>query len=355
MSLSAFLFIAAAPAAPSGDAGSLPALAKGGDVFATALIWESDDSDLSAPTGDAFSWRIASAFENLDTPRRRSPVEHAGPLGLTDLVLLPWPVNHGAEGLSTRFGDFDYPGFSPLTDGEAASVNATEGETSRMPRARPDRDPRPSVTRRRARTLLAYAPDPGETDAPFDALINSPAANPAEDVEGRGPVAWAHDLSSAGLLGRFIRNTRDAAADLPLPASVWEADEQRCLAEAIYFEARGEPEVGQIAVAQIVLNRVGSSDYPDTICGVVYQDQAMRDQCQFSFACDGIANRVDSARDWRSARRIARQATAGSNRLADLSGATNYHADYVTPYWAKDMNLVARIGAHLFYRVRSEG
>ena len=84
----------------------------------------------------------------------------------------------------------------------------------------------------------------------------------------------------------------------PIPASARSATELKCLATAIYFEARGEPEHGQIAVAQVVLNRLKNPTYPNTICGVVYQNKTHRNRCQFSFACDGRPERITDMGSW---------------------------------------------------------
>jgi spore germination cell wall hydrolase CwlJ-like protein len=128
--------------------------------------------------------------------------------------------------------------------------------------------------------------------------------------------------------------------------------EQRCLAEAIYFEARSEPEAGQAAVAQVVLNRVNSGLYPATVCGVVYQNRNRHLGCQFSFACEGRSLRVNEPDSWRQAVRIARQVTDGTTYLADIGGATHYHANYVRPFWANRLKRMDRIGHHIFYKLR---
>jgi spore germination cell wall hydrolase CwlJ-like protein len=125
--------------------------------------------------------------------------------------------------------------------------------------------------------------------------------------------------------------------------------EENCLARAIYFEARSESELGQIAVAKVVLNRVKDSEYPNTICGVVYQGSGRRNSCQFSFACDGLPDDVKSASAWSQAKRLAKKTIAGDAKVAALTTATNYHADYVKPKWAKSMKRLVKIGRHIFY------
>jgi len=125
--------------------------------------------------------------------------------------------------------------------------------------------------------------------------------------------------------------------------------EQYCLAQAIYFEARGETVDGQFAVGRVVLNRVGDKRYPDTICGVVFQNQKWVDRCQFSFACDETSDNPKEHASWKIARRIA--SLVQSNWLPDdLGAATHYHADYVSPGWAGRMDKTASVGRHIFYR-----
>lgn len=125
--------------------------------------------------------------------------------------------------------------------------------------------------------------------------------------------------------------------------------EENCLARAVYFEARSESDLGQLAVAKVILNRVKDPEYPNSICGVVYQGSGRRNSCQFSFACDGLPDDVKSASSWAHAKRIAQKAIAGDARVAAIATATNYHADYVKPKWAKSMKRLIKIGRHVFY------
>ncbi len=128
--------------------------------------------------------------------------------------------------------------------------------------------------------------------------------------------------------------------------------EKRCLAEAIYFEARSEPEEGQAAVAQVVLNRVASGLYPSTICGVVYQNRNRYNACQFSFACEGKSLRVNDQESWHTAVRIAEAVSDGKTYVSDVGSATHYHANYVRPRWARQLVKMDVIGHHIFYRLR---
>lgn len=122
-----------------------------------------------------------------------------------------------------------------------------------------------------------------------------------------------------------------------------------CMAAAVYYEARGEPDLGQRAVAQVVMNRVESKRYPNSICGVVFQNKAMRNRCQFSFACDGRPEKPRPGKAWNKALDIAKRFEAGE-RLAKVAEATNYHADYVRPRWARSMRRISKIGRHIFLK-----
>ena len=131
------------------------------------------------------------------------------------------------------------------------------------------------------------------------------------------------------------------------------ARQMRCLGEAIYFEARSEPEVGQAAVAQVVLNRVRSGIFPTNVCAVVYQDRNRPFACQFSFACEGKSLRIEEPAAWATATRIAQAVVSGVNYNPKVVEALNYHANYVYPFWAPSLRRVDRIGAHIFYAMRA--
>jgi hypothetical protein len=125
--------------------------------------------------------------------------------------------------------------------------------------------------------------------------------------------------------------------------------EAECLARAIYFEARSESEMGQLAVAKVVLNRLKDPAYPKTICGVVYQGSSRLNACQFSFACDGISDQPRQRIAWDQSRRIAARALAGDQSINILGAATYYHADYVNPKWSSSFKRLIKIGRHIFY------
>ncbi|WP_158808728.1 cell wall hydrolase [Beijerinckia sp. L45] len=131
------------------------------------------------------------------------------------------------------------------------------------------------------------------------------------------------------------------------------AHERKCLAEAVYFESRSEPEEGQAAVAQVVLNRATSGLYPASICGVVYQNRTHYKACQFSFACEGKSLRINEPDAWHTAERIADEVVDGKTYLSDVGGATHYHAKYVRPGWARRLVKMDVIGHHIFYKLKA--
>lgn len=123
----------------------------------------------------------------------------------------------------------------------------------------------------------------------------------------------------------------------------------KCLAMNIYWEARSEPLVGQVAVAAVTLNRVEDQRFPDDVCKVVRQGgEIRRHRCQFSWWCDGKKDIPLEAEAWRRANTLARLTAAGV--IQDpTGGAMWYHADYVEPYWAEAKKQVTKIGRHIFY------
>jgi spore germination cell wall hydrolase CwlJ-like protein len=170
---------------------------------------------------------------------------------------------------------------------------------------------------------------------------------PANVANAPTPLAASQQLAyaraNAPVSGGYTTSESLEASDREL----W------CLATAIYFEARGESYRGQVAVAQVVLNRMRDHRYPDTICGVVFQNQHRRNACQFSFACDGIADRVSERQPWAQAEEIARKVASGELYLTEVGTATHYHATYVRPPWARRMDRVTQIGLHVFYKFRA--
>ncbi|MCA3554601.1 cell wall hydrolase [Aestuariivirga sp.] len=171
---------------------------------------------------------------------------------------------------------------------------------------------------------------------------------PSVIVKGPSP----HKVLQGIQLKRTVaaaRKPAGQAAQKAIAMRRFQAAEENCLARAVYFEARSESQLGQLAVAKVILNRVKDPEYPKSICGVVYQGSGRRNSCQFSFACDGLPDDVRSAAAWANAKRIAQMAMSGDAKVAAIGTATNYHADYVNPKWAKSMKRLIKIGRHVFY------
>lgn len=192
-----------------------------------------------------------------------------------------------------------------------------------------------------------------------------------EDAVAARPAATNFANANAGTLPRHDANPADAdpaptaaaapsanllRARLPSPAALMHltatalGKAKHCLASAVYFEARDEPVSGQIAVAQVVINRVFSGFYPNDLCNVVYQNASRHLECQFTFACDGKRNIVNEHGAWARAQQIAGQVLAGDLYDQAVGSSTHYHALYVRPDWVQEMKKRARYGTHNFYR-----
>jgi hypothetical protein len=184
---------------------------------------------------------------------------------------------------------------------------------------------------------------------PADPLIDGASAAFAASAKAgaSGGGEWAGLLKNASL-----------SPDQPqtlfggLTEDEFRKRELRCMATAIYFEARDEPVKGQIAVAQVIMNRIRSPFYPKTVCGVVYQGERNRHGCQFSFTCTGKNNFVREKPEWATSVKLAKQVIAGEVFLDEVGYATHYHATYVHPEWRHELDKVAQIGGHIFYKMK---
>ena len=140
--------------------------------------------------------------------------------------------------------------------------------------------------------------------------------------------------------------TSSKLLSLPVPKS---NKQMSCLAEALYFEARGEPIKGQLAVGEVILNRVEDTRYPSSICKVINQGTGRRFACQFTYTCDGKLETVHEQKPYEMALKIAKiLMTTHDRRLT--RGSTHYHSNYVNPNWSKKFERVAKFGRHIFYR-----
>jgi len=202
---------------------------------------------------------------------------------------------------------------------------------------------------------------PGE-----EPLIVMPGALPDPDLKITASLPSAADeLLKAGDSGESIAakgevNTDNQRAKTPaerlgLFDEKARAKSEKCLTEAVYFEARGEAVRGQIAVAQVVMNRAFSGFYPSTVCGVVYQNKHRHLACQFTFACDRVADVVREPDMWDRARKIAKAMLDGQLWLPEVAKSTHYHAYWVRPSWVNEMKKMYKFGVHTFYRPRAWG
>jgi hypothetical protein len=202
---------------------------------------------------------------------------------------------------------------------------------------------------------------PGE-----EPVVVMPAALPDPDmkvmaslpVDADGPVRageMGESIAPKGEVNTDNQRSKTPAERLGLFDEKSRAKSEKCLAEAVYFEARGEAVRGQIAVAQVVLNRAFSGKYPETVCGVVYQNKNRHFACQFTFACDNIPDVVREPDMWDRAKKIAKAMLDGKLWLPEVDHSTHYHAYWVRPSWVSEMKKMYKFGVHTFYRPRAWG
>jgi spore germination cell wall hydrolase CwlJ-like protein len=235
---------------------------------------------------------------------------------------------------------FDRPSQPSVVEGgkkvALAAITKDSGKHALVPKRNPMREAAPEP----APIAYANVESREATEAPFRAVLGTPRsrpeiAAPPSPLKEPATHAWFHD---------------------PIPEKARSKKEQKCLAEAIYFEARGEPLQGQQAVAQVVVNRLKNPAYPKSVCGVVYQNKNKRNRCQFSFACDGIRDVVRQGEAWDTAQKLAEQVLDSEiEPLVAVGAATHYHATYVRPRWARKMRKMDKIGHHIFYKTKNGG
>lgn len=168
-------------------------------------------------------------------------------------------------------------------------------------------------------------------------------------------TAFAEEALTPELLASYVSQTDFKLTD---ERKAIASQEIYCLGQAIYHEARGEPDRGQWAVASVILNRVESRQYPNSVCGVVFQNAHLPNRCQFSFACDGRpdegghGNQIDR-QSWVKSHLMAKIAynkfLHGKRHEEGLTTAMHFHTTTVQPQWASAYVAVATIGAHIFY------
>jgi spore germination cell wall hydrolase CwlJ-like protein len=255
-----------------------------------------------------------------DTPAKRAPVRRKAWHGiavLTGAIALPAMAAHAEWGL---------PEVAP----EASAIVA-RNQVEPMPFERAGATFPGSA--------LYFLADPPAAASTVNIPVESDAGvNPIAAWNGDPDAAIAIETAGPAARGFVSRGT-----------GIDKARALDCLTKAVYYEAASESEGGQRAVAQVVLNRVAHSAYPDTVCGVVYQGSQRRTGCQFSFTCDGSLGRKPSATYWARSLSVARKALSGQV-YAPVGLATHYHTTWVNPYWAPSLAHIGTIGAHRFYR-----
>ncbi|WP_027553778.1 cell wall hydrolase [Bradyrhizobium sp. Cp5.3] len=192
---------------------------------------------------------------------------------------------------------------------------------------------------------LIVLPDP---DMKVMASLPPPSEDAAKATESGESVAPKGEVNADN------QRAKSPAERLALDEKS-RAKSEKCLAEAVYFESRGEAVRGQIAVAQVVMNRVFSGKYPDTVCGVVYQNKYRHFACQFTFACDNNPDVIREPEMWERAKKIAKAMLDGQVWLPEVGKSTHYHAYWVRPSWVAEMKKMYKFGVHTFYRPRAWG
>jgi spore germination cell wall hydrolase CwlJ-like protein len=314
------------PAAPTGAPPSLEdpstsnALVKGAKTAAAPSAEPSPldpelQAALSAPPLPQYDVSMSLEAQPLDDLKS---APDASPIPLE-----PAPSH---DGFSVKTASLFFGGTS--LGGSAESIERWQpGEEPSivMPEALPDPD------------MKVTASLPSAGDEP------SKATESGESIAAKGEVNTdnQHGKTPVERLGLFDEKSR--------------AKSEKCLAEAVYFEARGEAVRGQIAVAQVVMNRTFSGRYPTTVCGVVYQNKHRHYACQFTFACDNNPDVIREPEMWERARKIAKAMLDGQIWLPEVAKSTHYHAYYVRPSWVSEMTKMYRFGVHTFYRPKAWG
>jgi spore germination cell wall hydrolase CwlJ-like protein len=229
-------------------------------------------------------------------------------------------------------------GFSVQTASLFFGSNALGGPRETMERWQPGEEP------------VVVAPRVS-TDPDMKAMASLPATG---DEAPKGAES-GESIAPKGEVNSEDQRVKTPAERLGLLDEKSRARSEKCLAEAVYFEARGEAVRGQIAVAQVVLNRAFSGFYPTTVCGVVYQNKHRHFACQFTFACDNVADVVREPDMWDRAKKIAKAMLDGQIWLPEVGKSTHYHAYWVRPSWVSEMRKMYKFGVHTFYRPRAWG
>ena len=266
-------------------------------------------------------------------------------VALDTLLTLPGLVDDAAEDpLAMAEGEPPAPVGPDLSGIDKAPSDAVDGD-------------RPEAT--------ADAPQPGDAENQLAALMDSWGAD--QPVQRDASLIFGRDTRLFPALTFQHTETEDTdGEEAGVPAIVTpairlnlagaeRAQAEKCLAEAIYYESRGEPKRGQVAVAQVIMNRVFSGYYPADVCKTVYQNAHRRLACQFTFACDDVPDVIREPDMWVQAKQISADMLDGKLWLPSVGRATHYHAYWVHPSWVREMRKLDKIGVHTFYRPQRWG
>jgi spore germination cell wall hydrolase CwlJ-like protein len=251
---------------------------------------------------------------------------------LDDLKLAPGPGAIALEPAPSR------DGFSVKTASLFFGSSSLGGSVESMERWQPGEEP-----------MIVLPGALADPDMKVMASLPTSADEPSKVVESGESIAAKGEVNSDN------QRIKTPAERLGLFDEKSRAKSEKCLTEVVYFEARGEAVRGQIAVAQVVLNRAFSGFYPNTVCGVVYQNKHRHLACQFTFACDNNPDVVKEPDMWERARKIAKAMLDGQLWLPEVAKSTHYHAYWVRPSWVNEMKKMYKFGVHTFYRPRAWG
>jgi spore germination cell wall hydrolase CwlJ-like protein len=251
---------------------------------------------------------------------------------LDDLKLAHGPGTIALEPAPSR------DGFSVKTASLFFGSSSLGGSVESMERWQPGEEP-----------MIVLPGALADPDMKVMASLPTSADEPSKVIESGESIAAKGEVNSDN------QRMKTPAERLGLFDEKSRAKSEKCLTEVVYFEARGEAVRGQIAVAQVVLNRAFSGFYPSTVCGVVYQNKHRHLACQFTFACDNNPDVVKEPDMWERARKIAKAMLDGQLWLPEVAKSTHYHAYWVRPSWVNEMKKMYKFGVHTFYRPRAWG
>ncbi|MFT3729771.1 MAG: cell wall hydrolase [Terricaulis sp.] len=171
-----------------------------------------------------------------------------------------------------------------------------------------------------------------------------------DGLRARGTATLFDSADARALMVQAVLRGPASATPSARTEPALDQHQRNCLAQAIYYEARGESQQGQVAVAEVVMNRTRSGYYPNTVCGVVYQGSALKTGCQFTFTCDGSMAALPRGRAWVQSQQLANAVMMGYTRPV-TQHATHYHTTAVNPVWSARLVETTQIGSHIFYRM----